>query len=139
MVIRPCTVQYPKNILKETTITIMNNLIKFICKHCNNLTTLQFSFLIKNDDDIIKLLTFNGHNNGKSKLSGLKELYYFFYNKNYNSLNHIYLSPSNNVYNLNLLYVSEDEFNTDEKALSLSKFISSQKMLQHFILSRIIY
>ncbi|GBC04675.1 hypothetical protein RclHR1_05800002 [Rhizophagus clarus] len=126
-----------KNISDTSIITIMDNLIKFICKHCNNLTTLEFSFLIRNDDDIIKLLTLKGHN-GESKLSNLKELYYprhILYSQNINILNSFYLSPLNNVHNLKLLYVCKDGFNSDTKARLLSKFISSQKMLQHFILS----
>jgi hypothetical protein len=124
-----------KNISYTSTLFIMKNLTKFICKHCNNLTTLEFSFLINNDDDIIKLLTFKDHN-GKNKLSNLKELYYprhVIYSGN--SLNNHYFSPSNDVYNLNVLYVCKGGFNSDKKALSLSNFISSQKMLQHFILS----
>jgi hypothetical protein len=126
-----------ENMTEKSTTSIMKNLIKFICKHCNNLTALEFSFSINDYDDIIKLLTFKD-NNGKNKLSNLKELYYpryILYPQNYNLLNRIYSFPFNDVYNLSLLYVCRGGFNTDEKALSLSKFISSQKMLQHFILS----
>jgi hypothetical protein len=124
-----------KNISETSTISIMKDLIKFICKYCNNLTTFEFSFLLNDDDDIIKLLTFKDHN-GKSKLSNLKELYHPRHILNSgNLMNNYYLFPSNDVYNLNVLYVCKGVFNSDSKVISLSKFISSQKMLQHFILS----
>ena len=114
-----------------STIIIMNHLIKFICKHCKNLTTLEFSVGIKNNDDIIKLLTFKDCNE-KSKLCDLKELYYSQYNNNLE--NNFYFSP-NNICNLNLLYIYINEVNTVEKANSLSQFISLQKKLKHLILS----
>ncbi|GES95282.1 hypothetical protein GLOIN_2v1875106 [Rhizophagus clarus] len=56
----------PERISYNLTITIMNHLIRFICKHCNDLSILEFSSGIKNDDDLIKLLTFND-SNGKNK------------------------------------------------------------------------
>jgi hypothetical protein len=123
----------PKLISDGLTIKIMNYLIKFICKNCNNLKILEFSFGMKNDDDIIKLLTFNDFN-GKNKLSNLKELYYYNINSKSDDDN-LYLTSSNNVCNLKSLYLLNGEIKSIKKAISLSQFISSQKNLQHFILS----
>ncbi|RIA90044.1 hypothetical protein C1645_876368 [Glomus cerebriforme] len=127
----------PKRISEVSTIAIMDYLIKFICKNCNNLTTLEFSFAIRNDDCIINLLTVKDYN-GKSKLSDLKELYYSsqinFYSRDDKNNSREIFYPLNNVFNLNLLYVNKDGLNAENINL-LSKFISLQKNLQHFVLT----
>ncbi|CAB4396515.1 unnamed protein product [Rhizophagus irregularis] len=120
----------------ETAIAIMNHLIKFICNNCNNLKILEFSYGIKNDHEIINLLTLND-TNGKNKLSELKELYYYNINSNSSAGDNLYLTPLNNVYNLKLFYLLNGEINSFKKVNSISQFITSQKKLQHFILSGI--
>ncbi|PKC16213.1 hypothetical protein RhiirA5_493957 [Rhizophagus irregularis] len=126
----------PKRITNESTITIMNYLIEFMCKHCNNnLIIFEFSSDIKYNinDDIIKLLNFNDYV-GKSKLSNLKELYYHSSSLNrYGNNFDLYLS--NNICNLNLLFICYNGIKSIKIANILSQFISSQKMLKHFILS----
>ncbi|GBC08427.1 hypothetical protein RclHR1_00810019 [Rhizophagus clarus] len=122
----------PEEISNNSTISIMNHLIKFICKHCDNLSILEFSSGMKNDNNLIKLLTSND-SNGKNKLNKLKELYY--YNVDYRSVDNLYLTSLDNVCNLKLFYLFNGKINTIEKTHSLSQFISSQKNLQHVILS----
>ncbi|RIA96732.1 hypothetical protein C1645_814915 [Glomus cerebriforme] len=122
----------PKMISEESTIIIMKYLIKFIYKNCNNLTTLEFPFILKNENYyLIELLSFKR----KSKLSNLKELYYSFqidlFSQNANNTR-INFCLSNNVCNLNLLYVNINGINDINQ---LCRFISSQKKLQHFVYS----
>ncbi|CAB4428483.1 unnamed protein product [Rhizophagus irregularis] len=121
----------------EISIPIMKYFVEYLCKHCNNLTTLDFPFAISNDDlsdNIINLLTFN-YDNGINKLTNLKELscvYNEVFNENINkdsgkSPKDIYLALSNNICNLNLLY--NESMGPPFEANSLSKFISLQKHL----------
>ncbi|RIA96294.1 hypothetical protein C1645_815614 [Glomus cerebriforme] len=121
-----------KSISEESTIDIMKQLLTFICKNCNNLTILEFSFPLRNDNYIIEIFK---DCNEKSKLSNLKELYYTSA-INYISQHDNNFFPSNNVYYLNLLYVNIAGLSTENINL-LSQFISSQKKLQHFVLSKI--
>ncbi|RGB37553.1 hypothetical protein C1646_756716 [Rhizophagus diaphanus] len=129
-----------ENQFSKISIPIINHFLKFLCKNCNNLSTLDFPFTIQNNEffnSIIELLTFNDFN-GKNKLRDLKELYYI---NNYVGRNEEVRSPPNDLYmalsnyscRLNLLY--NEQINSIEKANSLSRFISLQKMLQHIILS----
>ncbi|RIA80214.1 hypothetical protein C1645_793016, partial [Glomus cerebriforme] len=123
----------PENISEESTIDIMKHLITFICKNCNNLAILEFSFAIRDDNYIIELFK---DCDGKSKLSNLKELYYTSAINYYISRHDNNFYPSNNVCNLNLLYVNKAGL-TDKNIYLLSQFISSQKKLRHFVLSNI--
>ncbi|RIA92897.1 hypothetical protein C1645_736000 [Glomus cerebriforme] len=129
----------PKMMSTEVIIQIMNHFVKFLCKNSNNFTILEFPFTMQNND-IINLLTIKDCH-GKSKLSDLKEFYYI--NSYFNRDNRdeeikllpkgLYLTLSNNVYNLKLLY--NKRIKTIDEAKSLSQFISAQKRLQHIILS----
>ncbi|RIA95174.1 hypothetical protein C1645_872927 [Glomus cerebriforme] len=120
----------------KISVPITNHLVKSLCKHCNNLTTLEFLFTIQYNElfnDMFEKLT-NEDCNGKSKLSDLKELYYINRNEEFRfSPKDLYSSLSDTVSNLNLLY--NKRINSIEDATSLSQFISSQKKLQHVILS----
>ncbi|CAB4481333.1 hypothetical protein RhiirA5_396157 [Rhizophagus irregularis] len=123
-----------ENQFSKISIHIINYFVKFLCEYCNNLITLEFPFSIQNDEffnDTIELL-FGKNCNGNNKLNDLKQLYY---TKNYGNERgkDLYLTFSNNVFNLNLLY--NEKINSIEEANSLSQFISSQKKLQHIILS----
>ncbi|GBB97486.1 hypothetical protein RclHR1_00030043 [Rhizophagus clarus] len=119
-----------KDQISKTSFPITNHLIKYLCTQCNgNLKKLEFPFI--SDDEclnkIIKRLTYNE----QSRLDDLRELYYINY---YNSSKvDLYFGFSNSVHNLNLLYNEGND--SDEKANSLSHFISLQKKLQHIILS----
>jgi hypothetical protein len=125
--------------LSNISIPIMKYFVKYLCKNCNNLTKLDFPFAISNDelsDDIIKLLTFK-NNNGISKLTNLKELS-CIYNEDISRKKgklpkDLYLTLSNSICNLNLLY--NERIGSSREANSLSQFISLQKNLQHIILS----
>ncbi|GBB97492.1 hypothetical protein RclHR1_00030049 [Rhizophagus clarus] len=117
-------------------IPIINHFIKFLCKHCNNLTTLQFKLNMQNNrtfNNIIEFLSFKDFNE-RNKLKNLKELYFINdISKNDELPSNLYLALSNKVCNLNLLY--NENISTIEEASSLSKFISLQEKLQHIILS----
>jgi hypothetical protein len=119
------------------SIPIINYFIRFLCKHCNNLTTLQFKLKIQNNEIVNNLIEFLSSKdyNGRSKLNNLKELYFIndITSKNEKLPSNLYLALSNKVSNLNLLY--NENISTIEEASSLSKFISLQKELQHIILS----
>ncbi|PKK78398.1 hypothetical protein RhiirC2_843522 [Rhizophagus irregularis] len=131
----------------EISIPIMKYFVEYLCKHCDNLTTLDFPFAISNDDlsdNIINLLTFN-YDNGINKLTNLKELscvYNEVFNEDINKDSgklpkDIYLALSNNICNLNLLY--NESMGPPFEANSLSKFISLQKNLQYIVLSETKY
>lgn len=128
----------------KISILIMNHFIKYLCTHCNNLTTLEFPFKIQDNEffiNIIESLKFNDYNR-KNKLYNLKELYYISnkygkYGEICSSSDDLYSVLSNKICNLNLLY--NDKINSIEEANSLSKFISLQKNLKHIILSENIY
>ncbi|CAB4428620.1 unnamed protein product [Rhizophagus irregularis] len=122
----------------KISIPIINHLIRFLCKHCNDLTKLQFKLKIQNNEifnNLIESLSFKDYN-GRNKLDNLKELYFIndITSKNEKLPQKFYLALSNSkVCNLNLLY--NENISTIEEASSLSKFISLQKKLQHIILS----
>ncbi|RIA80550.1 hypothetical protein C1645_838505 [Glomus cerebriforme] len=116
----------------QLSVTIIDHLLKFLCKHCNNITVLDTTKNKGNNIfNMIELLTYKG-SNGRSKLNDLKELYYA------DSVVHkkdIYLTLSNNnICNLTLLYNEGFSFIN-----SLSQFISLQKKLKHIILSENLY
>ncbi|RIA80551.1 hypothetical protein C1645_792280 [Glomus cerebriforme] len=114
----------------------MNHLLKFLCKHCYNLTLLDIPFTRDNINNetifnMIELLSYKG-SNGRSKLNDLKELFYA------DSVVHkkdIYLALSNNnICNLTLLHNEGFSFIN-----SLSQFITLQKKLKHIILCENLY
>ncbi|GBC08575.1 hypothetical protein RclHR1_08230006 [Rhizophagus clarus] len=116
----------------KISIPIMNYLLKFLCKNCNNLQILEFLFTLQDNDffnSIIDLLTFKDRN-GRSKLSNLKKLNYI---SKYEDQKDLYLALSNDICNLSLL--RNEGINSIEKANSISKFISLQKKLRYVILS----
>ncbi|GBB97494.1 hypothetical protein RclHR1_00030051 [Rhizophagus clarus] len=122
--------------LSRISIPIMKYFVEYLCKHCYNLTTLNFPFVMPNNylsNNIIKLLTFND-NNGINKLTNLKELK-FINNENGSKKKskNLYLALSNSTCNLSLLY--NEGIGTIREANLLSQFISLQKNLQHIILS----
>ncbi|GBC36841.2 hypothetical protein GLOIN_2v1769492 [Rhizophagus irregularis DAOM 181602=DAOM 197198] len=120
----------------QYSIPIIYHLIKFLCKHCNNLTILEFPFTIQNNGlfhNMIELLINKDNNNGRNKLINLRDLYYIDNINRHDDLLNLYLALTNNVCNLNLIY--HEKIDSIEKANSLSKFISLQKNLQHIILT----
>ena len=56
----------PERISPEQAVRIMNHLIKFICKHCNNFTVLEFVFGILDYYDIDKLVPVSLQNKANS-------------------------------------------------------------------------
>ncbi|CAB4428482.1 unnamed protein product [Rhizophagus irregularis] len=120
----------------QYSIPIIYHLIKFLCKHCNNLTILEFPFTIQNNGlfhNMIELLINKDNNNGRNKLINLRDLYYIDNINRHDDLLNLYLALTDNVCNLNLIY--HEKIDSIEKANSLSKFISLQKNLQHIILT----
>jgi hypothetical protein len=124
----------------KISIPIMNHLVNFLCRHCNNLRTLEFPFRVQNNElfnSTIELLT-NKDCKGKSKLSDLKELFYINRSNEITlSTKDFYSTLSANISKLDLLY--NEGINSLEKANSLSQFISLQKNLRHIILSEYKY
>ncbi|GBB97498.1 hypothetical protein RclHR1_00030055 [Rhizophagus clarus] len=123
------------NQFTKISIPIMNHLIKFLCKHCYNLTILEFPFTIQNNElfyNMIELLTTIKDKNERNKLNNLRNLYYIDNINRHDELPDLYLALTNNVYNLELIY--HEKIDSIEKANSLSKFISLQRNLQHIIL-----
>ncbi|RGB38315.1 hypothetical protein C1646_812688 [Rhizophagus diaphanus] len=120
----------------KISIPIMNHLVNFLCKHCNNLRTLEFPFRVQNNklfNSTIELLT-NKDCVEKSKLSDLKELFYINRSNEITlSTKDFYSTLSSNISKLDLLY--NEGINSLEKVNSLSQFISLQKNLRHIILS----
>ncbi|CAB4481346.1 unnamed protein product [Rhizophagus irregularis] len=120
-----------QNKFSKISISIINHLLKYILKHCNNLTVLDLPFIIRNNEigfDMIKSLIYEDYI-GKNKLRNLKELYANSVVKD-NEKKDLYLVLSNNIWNLNLLY--NEGFKSVD---SLCRFISLQKNLKHIILS----
>ncbi|CAB4481327.1 hypothetical protein RhiirA5_410665 [Rhizophagus irregularis] len=123
----------------KVSIPIMKYFVEYLCKHCNNLTTLDFPFAISNDnlsDNIINLLTFSD-DNGINNLTNLKELS-CIYNEDISRKKgklpkDLYFALSDSICNLNLL--CNERIGSSREANSLSKFISSQKNLKHVKLS----
>ncbi|GBB97487.1 hypothetical protein RclHR1_00030044 [Rhizophagus clarus] len=119
----------------KISVHIMKYFIKYLCKHCNYLIALEIPFSVQDNEffnDTIELLS-SKNSNGNNKLMDLKQLYY---TKDYCGNvrgKDLYLTLSNNVCNLNLLY--NEKINSIEEANSLSQFISSQRKLQHIIIS----
>ncbi|GBB97488.1 hypothetical protein RclHR1_00030045 [Rhizophagus clarus] len=124
----------------KISIPIMNYLVDFLCRHCNNLRTLEFPFRVQNNEHfnkIIELLT-NKDCNGISKLNDLKELFYINRSNEITlSTKDFYSTLSCNISKLDLLY--NEGINSPEKATSLSQFISLQKNLHHLILAEYRY
>lgn len=120
-----------QNKFSKISISIIKHLLKYILKHCNNLTVLDLPFIIRNNEirfDMIESLIYEDYI-GKNKLRNLKELYANSVIQN-NKKKDLYLALSNNICNLNLLY--NEGFNSVD---SLCRFISLQKNLKHIILS----
>ncbi|RIA92181.1 hypothetical protein C1645_874970 [Glomus cerebriforme] len=127
-----------KDQFSKISIPIINHLISFMCKYCNDLTTLQLLDNLQSYEfcnNVIKLLTLKDCNEN-TKLNNLKEI--FLINVEVTKIvdkksSSHYLTLLNSVCNLNLLY--NEIINSIEEASLLSQFISLQKNLRHLILS----